>query len=451
MRTRRVHDGTLDAQMVSALTGDLVSTWRKAAIALLLSVGAPGVFACSCSNSTPIQRSVERYRDEAVFKAHVVSLMGRVYNFGGKRESSIVLAEVTERIWGLPWYWPKVVVLDGSYPCDIAVSEGDDLLVAGRRGRYGMLMVNGCTRTQPLQMAQVDLRTLDGSHCAAPGGTVIGRVWRGQDRFSRNSPAPDIDLTFHDQVGKTYSARSDRDGIYELQHLSAGIYTLDSRFSDTQYLAGGYTAPKEGTCGEVGVLLENYDFSGRIPPGLDHHVIVELKKVDDATFWVRANTQGDGAFYFADVPDGEYYLVLEPSSRSGEEDFYFPGTADRRKARHITVANHKVVGANELEFDPNLVPYVPIRVAIDPASGSDRFSSWRVLLVSPNNIVGEEFWTDGARYVTVYGKRGQSYAIRLHGDPNYKLGYDTCTSEDFPVVAQAGMKTVHVPVPSNCR
>src|SRR5215471_3891383 len=128
-------------------------------------------FGCSCSNSTPIQHSFDRYRDRAVFTAHVVPLMGKVYNWDGRRRSSQVLAIVKERYWGLPWYWPKVVMLDGSYPCDIAMEEGQDYLVSGHRWRYGVLGVNGCSRTQPLEKAQVDLRTLDGSHCVGPGGT----------------------------------------------------------------------------------------------------------------------------------------------------------------------------------------------------------------------------------------------------------------------------------------
>src|SRR5450631_4530003 len=105
---------------------------------------------CSCSNGTPIQKALERYRDRAVFTAHVVQLMGGVGNLDGKRISGQVLAVVRQRYWGLPSYWPKVVILDGGFFCNIALEEGQDYLVSGWRGRYGVLDVSGCSRTQPL-------------------------------------------------------------------------------------------------------------------------------------------------------------------------------------------------------------------------------------------------------------------------------------------------------------
>jgi len=131
-------------------------------VVLLLIFSSCLAFGCSCSNNTPIQETNARYRDRAVFTAHVVQLMGRVYNWDGKSLSSQVLAIVKERYWGLPWYWPKVVLLDGSYPCDTAMEAGQDYLVSGRLAHYGVLEVNGCSRTQPLRTAQVDLRTLAG-------------------------------------------------------------------------------------------------------------------------------------------------------------------------------------------------------------------------------------------------------------------------------------------------
>ena len=105
----------------------------RTVVATLLLFSSVAAFACSCSNSTPIQYSVERYRERAVFTAHVVQLMGRVYNWHGKRMSGLVLAVVKDRYWGLPWYWPKIVVLDGGFFCNIAMEDGKDYLVSGRR------------------------------------------------------------------------------------------------------------------------------------------------------------------------------------------------------------------------------------------------------------------------------------------------------------------------------
>jgi len=68
-----------------------------------------------------------------VFTARVVALIGRIYIEDGRRLSSLAMAIVHERYWGLPWYWPKIVLLDGSYPCDMAMLENEEYLVAGRK------------------------------------------------------------------------------------------------------------------------------------------------------------------------------------------------------------------------------------------------------------------------------------------------------------------------------
>jgi hypothetical protein len=230
---------------------------------------AQSAFGCSCSNSTPIQSTSESYRERAVFTAHVVQLMGRIYTFDGKRMSSLVIAVVNERYWGLPWYWPRIVLLDGRYPCDIAMAAGEDYLVSGRRERYGVLYVASCSRTQPLETAQIDRRTLDGSHCAGPGGTLIGLVTKGRVAFSSaNLPIRNATLTFDNQQCDLFTVQSDGNGIYELQHLAPGRYTLDSRYSQTQYATHGSADVSEGICREASVLLRDYDFSGRLVPGL---------------------------------------------------------------------------------------------------------------------------------------------------------------------------------------
>jgi len=424
-------------------------TALRSLVAICCLFSSPAVFACSCSNSTPIQRTSDHYADRAVFTAHVVQLMGRIYNWDGKRLSSQVLAVVKERYWGLPWYWPKIVILDGSYPCDIAMEEGQDYLVSGHRWRYGVLGVNGCSRTQPLSMAQVDLRTLDGSHCAGPGGTVMGRIHRGRDSYRVNPIAPDLEMTFRDQDGNIYTAQSDDDGIYEVQHLAAGIYTLDSRISERQYLAGGFTV-LDKVCGEADALVREYEISGRLFPGLGYHASVKLQSVQSAEKWMPGDLRPDGRFYFNEVPDGEYFLVVSSVLQGAGNDLYYPGTSDRSQATRIRILNHAAVGAKEFDFKPERIPFVAIPVTIDFANESAKFS-WRILLVTPNNIVEDERWIPGAKYATLYGLRGQSYAIRLLGDPDYTASRETCTSADVPVKATPERKIVHVAAPEACR
>jgi len=376
--------------------------------------------------------------------------MGKVYNWDGRRRSSQVLAIVKERYWGLPWYWPKVVVLDGSYPCDIATEEGQDYLVSGEKWLYGVLGVAVCSRTQPLKTAQVDLRTLDGSHCSAPGGTIIGRVHEGYDEFHHGLAVRSALLTFRDQDGQTYQTRSDEEGIYELQHLPAGTYSLSSQFSQTQYLAGGFSV-QNALCSEAEVLLADYDISGRFMPGLSYRVTLRLVATDSSNFLEHGALQRDGKFYFKNIPDGEYVLSASSPLQGEGNDLYYPGTNDRRKATAIRIVNHKLVRPKTLDFNPEMLPYVPIPVALDIPEQNPRYA-WNVELANTSNMVYDtERWIAGEKSLLLYGLRGQSYNVQLRGYPDYRTGDQDCYPDNVPITAQPGMAVVHISVPASCR
>lgn len=431
-------------------------TFRTAIAAVVFLLISSAALACECSNHTPIQNTSATYRRRAVFTAYVIKLIGQNYNFGGKQSSDRVLAVVHERYWGFPPHWPKVVILNGSYPCDMSMDKDEEYLVAGFPGRYGEFAVNGCSRTQPLQTAQVDLRTLDGSHCAEPGGTLIGHVLKGDLLFSKSSPVPNFEVHFRDQDGRTYSAQTDNNGIYELRHLAAGIYTLDSLVSENQYVQGE-GAVQRGLCEEVGIHFSGYSVRGRLLPGLI--AVVSLVKVDGPTDLVskasteavsKARIEPDGRFYFANVPAGEYLLAVETSwIPNAKGELYYPGTYDRAKAARITVTSKGLAGGGEIDFKPERLPVVSIPIALDPPDDSGRFS-WRVQLTNPS-VVGEKTWVSGAKYVLLYGTRDSPYKVFAFGWSQRPLEYDNCRSAETSVVAKVGVPTIHLAIPPNCR
>ena len=323
--------------------------------------------ACSCENDIPIQRTYERYADRAVFTARVVQSMGNVYHFDGRRSSDKALVVIDHRYWGLPWYWPTAVVLDGSYPCDIAMSDGEVYLVSGRPSRYGVLEVNGCSRTQPLKSAQIDLRTLDGSNCAAPGGTIIGRLLQAGKTPGEPTPVRNTALIFRDSSGKPYTTQSDGDGIYELRHVPPGPYTLDSRLDQARAVNGAGSVVS-GRCSESPLVVFQYVVSGRLISGIDQHAQVKLvgtKKVSaDAKLGMITP---DGRFYFDDVRPGEYYLVASVNlvGRPGQSnDVYYPGTSIKSRAVTVHVSGERV--QKSFDFDPGGLPFVPIPITNKP-------------------------------------------------------------------------------------
>jgi len=326
---------------------------------------------------------------------------------------------------------------------------GQEYLVSGRPERYGVLAVNVCSRTRPLKYAQVDLRTLDGSHCAAPGGTIIGHVHKGNNEFQDNPDMPNVSVTVRDQDGKTYRARTDSDGIYEINHLAPGVYTVDSPVSDSQYASADMVAVVEGQCMEATILLKDYSVRGRLLPGLT--ATVELVGVDDPTKLARSDWSGsqpDGRFYFRDVPDGEYLLSVT-TWMGAPGDLYYPGTFDRAKATRLAITNGGLVRGGTLDFNPETLPFVPIPVALNPPADSGAYH-WRILL-SATGVLEEKGWVAGQRFALLYGMRGHSYGLGLYGDSEHPLEYGSCRSSITPVVANPGMATIRIAVPPECQ
>ena len=220
---------------------------RATHLGLYLVLCAVPALACSCTNAPPIQASLDRYQNRAVFTARVIQLLGPVYHVHGTRSAGRALAIVHRRYWGLSWHWPPIVLLKGYGPCGILMADGEDYLVSGWRNRYGVLEVNECTRTQLLASARLDLLTLDGSHCSKPGGTIVGHITR------KGRPLRGATLTYRDASGRPYTTRSDQDGIYELRHLPAGTYQFDSQFAGGIYMVESARVV-EGVCGESPVV-----------------------------------------------------------------------------------------------------------------------------------------------------------------------------------------------------
>jgi hypothetical protein len=271
---------------------------RIAAAALFPFVAAPHALSCSCSNNVPIQQGLERYRDRAVFKAHTYRWL-RTAEYDGQRISDKVLAVVQERYWGLPWYWPSIVIIETSSFCGGILFVDQDYFVSGWPIGYGRIEVNECSRTQRLNTVPVDLRTMDGSHCASPGGAILGHTYR-QNENARASRVPNVLLTLFDESGKKFTTQSDHDGVYELTHLPPGSYTVESLADKNKYASSYGVNVEQGVCIDMPVTLRDYSVRGRFLPGLT--VTVELIAIGSDSKPIRAQSiEPDGRFYFRDA------------------------------------------------------------------------------------------------------------------------------------------------------
>lgn len=414
-------------------------------LALALGFLAPRCFGCSCSNDTPIQKSYSRYTSpqRAVFTARVVGFLGKAYKFQGRRAASRALAIVHEKYWGMPWYWPKIVLLDGSYPCDIAMLEGEEYLVQGWKSRYGVVSVSGCSRTQPLRTAQIDRRTLDGSHCLTPGGTMIGHV--SAQPPIRSAAA----VAVRDLKGNTYRSSVDKDGIFELRHLPSGeLYAPDSRVDGRRYLSSSYWANSsiplrslhEGRCEERNLFTREYQLTGRLLPGIARSVRVELASVKPGVELRASSIEPDGRFYFEQVPAGEYILSVQSTIGDTNPRVFYPGVGNAAKATRI--AMYGSANQRTYDFDARALPVVPIHLVLDSVAGSERFL-WDFQLLEGDRVISTSR-AEGTSHGLIYGMRGGAYRVQLYGYAHEPQKDDDCTSDAVPLTAGTTIDPVHI-------
>jgi hypothetical protein len=315
------------------------------------------------------------------------------------------------------------------------MAENEDYLVVGRPERYGVLNVAGCSGTQPLKTAHVSLRTLDGSHCAAPGGTIIGQVLEG--RYP--NPVPNVAVTLRNSNGDAHTARTDKDGVYELRNLPRGHYSVDSRFDSRRY-ASGFGTVRTGVCADISIHLKPYSLTGRLTPGAADSVAL----MQAGVLQKKADFASNGRFYFDAVAPGEYQLAATVSREtSNQRDLiYFPGVRDQRKARPIRVPSAGL-SAQSLDFDPTAFPQAPILIPIVVEAPGNSTSPERPVVIYIHNsagcIVSQIYgWTEIP--TSVPGVLGHTYGFSVFlTDENM-----SCDGPFIYVKAAPAMKTVRL-------
>jgi hypothetical protein len=341
----------------------LPSLRMKSCLAAVL-LSSAAALACSCSNNVPVQRNLPRYAEKAVFTARIIQLVGRKAN--GWRQypsySTLALAEIKTEYWGVPKLWPRVVLLDGRYPCDIPLFDGMEYFVSGWRVGYGIVAVNHCSRTTLLNRAQIDLRTADGSACAARGGALLGTVQRSvrsPSGFVEAFSQPGVTINFRSDSGKTYSAKTDGTGIYELRNLPAGTYQVEPAVAPRQYARSAPVKVTAGMCSSGEVEVNDLALHGRVPPSTAEGSALEMIDANTGKLLMSTRPLGDGRFFLSAVPDGPYYLRFRSASFSGPgSEVYYPGVLEKARAEVVKVGpkTHE----REYVFTGRFLPLRPV-------------------------------------------------------------------------------------------
>jgi hypothetical protein len=251
----------------------------------------------------------------------------------------------------------EIVTGMGGGDCGYRFTTGARYLVYAWKTPSSRLSTGICSRTQPLDKAEEDIRYLMSIPATGTGGRVYGRVheWR---RDPAEATAVDYGPVENVTVmvrGATFAREvfTDALGQYELPNLPVGEITVSvipPAGFDMPYLERKLELKDLRACSEMDFTISQtgsvsgmvIDASGR--PVADvaiDAVAAELAGFDPPPFQHPARTDNRGVFEFEDLPPGRYVigvnLTRRPGARQGGQPLFLPGTALTREATVIEV------------------------------------------------------------------------------------------------------------------
>lgn len=289
-------------------------------ISLFFAGGLWPATADACSCATERLPCGATWSADAVFVGHVVSIQSSTSpgNFPFKRHVELA---VLEAFRGLQ---PSQVslVAEGSN-CDYPFRIGETYVVYAYRSADGQLSTSICARTRPVAEANEDLTYLRSLTALDPSSParVDGRVqlWEyPAPPGGQLKPVPRVAVTATGG-GRTFSARTNDRGDFQLTGLTLGTYDLIARAPD------GYEAVKRTVqihdsrgCGTTALFIRHdgrvmgrvVDGRGGGVGGLPLELVRsgELDTPGGSPTRVQTWTRSDGTFELRLVDPGEYLL-----------------------------------------------------------------------------------------------------------------------------------------------
>jgi hypothetical protein len=365
---------------------------------LTLSGLGSSLFSGDCRGKPPFVRS--QFPAHAVFTAKVLfagrsinSLLRAEEGFrpsGDGRVGDWAIGIVQERFWGMP-NWTRLVLLT-----NYVYWDDETYFVDGRRAEGVVTRLFpiveggiGCSRTKPIEYAGVDLRLL--RNPPAPGTShVVGYV-REPEKFRPGIARPIRPaLRVNAQIQVTGPAFSrtvttDSTGIYELDDLGAGDYTIELSKAETQEVGffNGDGSRAKIHIDSGGVVEKNFDllWNGRIEGQVKDnarkpaHAWVLLLSADGSQMpgYVHFSeaTAEDGSYQFRKVPPGRYAVMLNDEGPVDDSPYdlqYYPSGVRRDEARIFELApSQRIAG---IDFRVPVLPERTSQVRVTWANGT---------------------------------------------------------------------------------
>jgi hypothetical protein len=294
-----------------------------------------------------------RSKNHAVFTARVIFagrslhelLPGSDFRTMGAPDKNIgdwAIGAVQEKFWGLPSWWPHLVLLT-----DYVYWKGSTYFIDGSRENgflTRMLPIVGarvnCGRSRLAQDAIVDLRAIREGPPTS-GTRLIGYV-RKPEIFSSifkvpvpYSFQPGARITVAGPLG-TKTITTDESGIYQVDGLPAGDYTVELSVPDTQILGREWDHDSPSAKLHLdgnGVVEHSFDlyWNGRIEghikdeSGKPAQVWVSLEDAEKTGIGNNVNgtlrIDPDGKYRMQRIPPGRYILLVNPYGPSEQSPY----------------------------------------------------------------------------------------------------------------------------------
>jgi hypothetical protein len=269
----------------------------------------------------------------------------------------------------------------------------------------GLWFAFGCGRSTGLAGATEDLLYLENINKRRGQTRISGSIGGGFDYPDINVEGKKIKL-----IGekKTYEAKTDKDGVFEIYDLPPGKYFVEPEMSpgwkinpywlrySTSLVGGEYEQPEKKSLKQVQILLEPKKHAsvdivftvdnfvrGRVlgPKGKPmNEVCVYLWPPEGGDPWGSFDcTDEQGRFEIMSVPKGQYVLVANRDGKlSSQEPFrqiFYPNVSERERAAVITIGPGETIENLDIVI-PALAEMITIEGVLRYMDGNPVAEEW---------------------------------------------------------------------------
>ena len=338
-----------------------------AAVFLLLAPGASPLHACQCMSSGPPCQNY--FQSDVVFVGTVRSITPVADDDYQSRLRVEFDNAVPSR--GVEGASVTVFTAEDAAACGYAFRRGERYVVYARRSNDGArIHASICSRTRPLAEGSEDLKFFDTLAIPAFSPRVFGSIThRDRDPVTRDprnaGPVADVVLTLRG-AGRSFQARTGRDGRYEFTGAAPGRYVLTGvapPVFSSEPLKEEFELRDVRACHQADFALQ-YDsrISGSIVDAGGRplvNAVVELTPVEKiGARYVPSEiavSDQEGNFELTEVPPGRYvlgvHLPLSPDDVVSPTRFH-PDASDPAQATVIDVQAGERVGLDRMVIPP---------------------------------------------------------------------------------------------------